>query len=376
MGRQAKPNRHPSGWWRFTFDGTVRWHRTEEEAAAHLRQLQAQRAAEAHEPLSVPGLVRSYVAHLSGDKLTEGLLKSFAAFAVDVPLGAVDADLLARYVAELAAKGYTAWSIRKKLYLAHAAIGWACEKGWLAVVPPLPKMPRPQRNPRGLRAEDLNAILDRMVGERRRALDVLRFIAVTGCRPAEACGLVWSDVDLAAGVCVIRQHKTAHATGLPRTIYLTPQAVSVLESIPRKRSGPVFLSRLCEPFTPAGLRSTFTRAAKEALGHHAGPYVLRHTFAQFASRSVPVDVLAKLMGHTSISTTQLYYAVEDQTARRAARGLELAELRPAPVETRAKTRGAAGGLKQRRAKTGTPRTTPKARASDRVPKRAGQAGAA
>jgi integrase len=48
------------------------------------------------------------------------------------------------------------------------------------------------------------------------------------------------------------------------------------------------------------------------------PYSFRHTFAQrLADRGVPIDVLADLMGHTKLSTTQGYYRITHQRKRQA-----------------------------------------------------------
>ena len=48
------------------------------------------------------------------------------------------------------------------------------------------------------------------------------------------------------------------------------------------------------------------------------PYSFRHTFAQrLATQSVPIDVLANLMGHRKLSTTQGYYRITHQRKRQA-----------------------------------------------------------
>lgn len=152
-----------------------------------------------------------------------------------------------------------------------------------------------------------------------RAGRILRFIAATGCRPSEACGLEWRDVHHDLGVCILHEHKTGHETGEPRTIYLTEAALEVLREL-RPAVGPVFVSRNGTPYTPAGLRSILRR-------HSDGmaPYQLRHTFAQNASDSgeVPVEVLARLMGHTNTTTTGFYFHVRDKRALQAAKTIKL-----------------------------------------------------
>ena len=55
------------------------------------------------------------------------------------------------------------------------------------------------------------------------------------------------------------------------------------------------------------------------------PYQLRHTFTQTASDSgqVPVEVLARLMGHTDAKTTGFYFKVHDRRAIQAAKTVNL-----------------------------------------------------
>jgi integrase len=161
-------------------------------------------------------------------------------------------------------------------------------------------------------------------------------------------------------VATLVEHKTAEKTEQKRVIYLTEGALRILREVGQPghvSSDPVFRSRLGRAFTPAGLRSTFTRAAHEALGHHLGPYELRHTFAQMARRAVQPDQLQKLMGHTSITTTLLYYDVDPHAA--AARDT-LADFAPPRVpERKQKGKGKKKSTRPRPAGAGTgQRSTP------------------
>lgn len=59
----------------------------------------------------------------------------------------------------------------------------------------------------------------------RRLLVFLRF---TGSRTCEASALCWKHIDLANGVAILPEHKTANRTGKPRIIPLSPVAVKLL----------------------------------------------------------------------------------------------------------------------------------------------------
>lgn len=64
---------------------------------------------------------------------------------------------------------------------------------------------------------------------------MLRFQRLTGCRPGEACGLLWEDVKWPDGKIVIppERQKTGRKTGKARTIYLTPPVRRLLRVIER-----------------------------------------------------------------------------------------------------------------------------------------------
>ncbi len=55
------------------------------------------------------------------------------------------------------------------------------------------------------------------------------------------------------------------------------------------------------------------------------PYQPRHTFAQHASDGgdVPVELLARLMGHTDTKTTGFYFKAHDRRAIQAAKTVNL-----------------------------------------------------
>lgn len=57
--------------------------------------------------------------------------------------------------------------------------------------------------------------------------------------------------------------------------------------------------------------------SKEALGFEITPHVLRHTFATRILRTSNTRIVQKLLGHKSISTTQIYTHPNDQDLRKA-----------------------------------------------------------
>lgn len=323
MSRESRPHRHKRGMWRFRYLGKSYYRRSEAEAWALLHSLKRGSGGESRSkrpPKMVAELIHRY---LQDHPAAADKVHRFEDFAGDDHLADVDPDYLARFARRIRRETSSAWSVVAWVGTARYVLRYGAERGWLRM--PLPvKLREPPRDPRPLRAEDVVKIMAALNDKRRRrAAACLRFILATGCRPGEAIALHWPDVDLRAGTATLREHKTAGSTGSSRVIYLTPAAVAVLREVKHRR-GLVFPSKEGKPFTVSGLRSSFRRAAREALnddGLEIGTYRLRHTFAQLASERLPVDTLQVLMGHASLVTTQRYYRLRDERAAAAAKGL-------------------------------------------------------
>src|SRR5438094_3703934 len=56
----------------------------------------------------------------------------------------------------------------------------------------------------------------------------LIFLKFTGCRPGEAASTRWPDVRIDEACVVLKEHKTARKTGLPRVIPLVPTTIKLL----------------------------------------------------------------------------------------------------------------------------------------------------
>jgi site-specific recombinase XerD len=106
-----------------------------------------------------------------------------------------------------------------------------------------------------------------------------------------------------------------------RTIYLTADAYAVLErhlqAIPSAPDTPLLLNRRGQRMTINGVQERL-RHYTTKLGVPITCHQLRHTFArQLVEHELPVTTLAKLMGHTALSTTQVYIAGADPQVRQA-----------------------------------------------------------
>jgi integrase len=297
------------------------------EVAAEWYRLKAE-ATRPTTPSDRPELIAGAVTQwlvLNPKPAYEQWLTPFVTYHGTEYLDALGDDLFTRYLIHLRKYTYhrgkngptrhlSNETIRHYIRTATAVLRWAHKQGWVSKGPEVPKLPKPVRKTRDIDPDRLCEILDDLP---KRAARILKFIAYTGCRPSEACSLEWRHVHVDAGLCILEEHKTADDVGEPRTIYLTPEAEQILRTM-KPSPGPVFTNRFGRPYRPSGLCSILKRNGDIT------PYQLRHTFAQTVSDSgeVPVEVLARLMGHADTSTTAFYFKVRNRRARQAAKTIK------------------------------------------------------
>nr|WP_221934921.1 site-specific tyrosine recombinase XerD [Georgenia yuyongxinii] len=193
-----------------------------------------------------------------------------------------------------------------------------------AVRPPVPG----KRLPKAISIEEVERLLEAAsLGEgpvplRDRAL--LELLYGTGARISEAVGLAVDDLDLSGDVA------TVHLFGKGRKERVVPvghYAVEALEAYLVRarpalaragRGNPVvFLNTRGNPLSRQSAWAVLQQAAGRAgLDQQVSPHTLRHSFAtHLLSGGADVRVVQELLGHASVTTTQLYTQVTVQTMR-------------------------------------------------------------
>ena len=191
-----------------------------------------------------------------------------------------------------------------------------------AVSPPQP----PVRLPKAISIEDVERLLEAAsVGDtpgslRDRAL--LEVLYGTGARISEAVGLDVDDIDTHEGV-VRLFGKGSKERIVPLGSYAAQALGAYLVrarptfAVKGKGTPAVFLNqrggRLSRQSAWAVLRATAERAD---LGGHLSPHTLRHSFAtHLLDGGADVRVVQELLGHASVTTTQIYTLVTVQRLR-------------------------------------------------------------
>jgi integrase/recombinase XerC len=141
---------------------------------------------------------------------------------------------------------------------------------------------------------------------------VLLLLYGAGLRIGEAVGLTGGVLPLGATMRVTgKRDKT-------RTVPLLPQVREAIEAYaaispwPVSRDAPLFRGAKGGPLPPGAIRKA-VRSARAALGlsDRTTPHALRHSFAtHLLGRGADLRALQELLGHASLSSTQVYTAVD------------------------------------------------------------------
>jgi len=148
----------------------------------------------------------------------------------------------------------------------------------------------------------------------------VRLLVVTGMRVGELCRLRLDDV--APDGSVLRVHGKG---ARDRVAYVTDASLRqelrrIVETRRRAAAGAgaLFLNRNGAPLRPQSVRAKLKRLAKDAgLGRRVTPHMLRHTAATLLIETgVDIRFVQRLLGHSSIATTEIYTHVSDEALRR------------------------------------------------------------
>ena len=282
----------------------------------YLDHLTVERGLAANTLLSYRRDLRRYLAYLAdqgvGDLpgVTEALVSGFLiklreGDAEHPPLGATSA---ARTV--VAVRGFHKFAVRDGLTDSDPAA---------AVKPPAPT----KRLPKALPLSDVEAILEASgaagttLALRDRAL--LEVLYGTGARISEAVGLDVDDLDLDEGIVLLRG-KGSKERMVPVGSYALaavsaylvrgrPELASV--STGRTNGGALFLNARGGRLSRQSAWAVLARAAERAgVTRDVSPHTLRHSFAtHLLDGGADVRVVQELLGHASVTTTQVYTLV-------------------------------------------------------------------
>jgi integrase/recombinase XerC len=186
-----------------------------------------------------------------------------------------------------------------------------------------PKVGKTLPKPIQMAAAKRFADADERAGETRdpwiwaRDAAVMALLYGSGLRISEALGLKRREVPLpgAGDVLVVtgKGNKTRMVPVLQNVLALVQDYVAMCPH-PLPAEGPIFVGARGGPLSPRIIQLTMERL-RGALGlpDSATPHALRHSFAtHLLSRGGDLRAIQELLGHASLSTTQIYTGIDSE----------------------------------------------------------------
>jgi integrase/recombinase XerD len=203
---------------------------------------------------------------------------------------------------------------------------FALREGLVAADPAAAVRPpsAPRRLPRGLSVAEVSTLLGAARGPtpaNLRDVALLEFLYGTGARVTEAVTCAVDDVDLVDATVLLRgkggRHRLvplgSYAAAAVRT-YLQVRP-SLLALSKGRDNHTLFRNAHGGPLTRAGAWGIL-RAVAARVDLEVSPHVLRHSFAtHLLDGGADVRVVQELLGHASVTTTQIYTQVTVQRLR-------------------------------------------------------------
>ena len=283
------------------------------------------------------------------DRDLQAFISWSAGEGVDLP-SRVNRRLLRSYLAHLAGEDYARTTIARKVSVLRRYFAWACKQDLCAADPTLglssPSIPR--HLPKVLPNKELGELLDgkraalEQDDEHRRRRDdaVAELLYGSGLRASEVCGLTLKSLQLEdrsvrvvgkgskerivplSMPCATKledylaKSRDAFAHGLAQQKFQDSQSSSC-QALSQENSGdtslgsPLFFNLAGNPLTARDLRRIVERRA------HTHPHALRHTYAtHLLDGGADLRSVQELLGHSSLSTTQIYTHVSRERLRK------------------------------------------------------------
>lgn len=179
--------------------------------------------------------------------------------------------------------------------------------------------------PKILNAEEIKKVLDywntRYFSQYRNKV-IMKLILNTGLRISEVINMKWNDINLTTGKINVIEGKGKK----DRVIWTNSEVIELLTRYRERQErvlvgkgycacdiSYVFTSFSNKKLSPGNIRKSFYKCSKESIDRKVSPHQYRHTFAtRLLSKNKNLRVVQKALGHSDLSTTQIYTHIVDE----------------------------------------------------------------
>lgn len=244
-------------------------------------------------------------------------LKQFVSF-VKYDLESVDIELLRKYLFYLKSKNYKPASTGRKIAAIKSFFNFLVKQGYIKKNPALlissPKLS--ERLPSFLTYDEVERILESANGKDESGLRdraILELLYSSGLRVGELVSLKIEDINIAEGTLKIRGKGNKERI-VPVGSYALNAIFDYIKKRSNSRASYIFLNKKGEKITARSVERIVKRYARIAgISKKVTPHVFRHSFAShLLDRGADLRTVQELLGHSDITTTQIYTHVTVQ----------------------------------------------------------------
>ncbi|MEA3002784.1 MAG: integrase/recombinase XerC [Sphingomonadales bacterium] len=264
-----------------------------------------------------PHTVRAYLA--TAHRLIDFLAGHLGGAVDDAALAALRPADLRAFLTRRRAEGLGNSSAARELSAIRNFLAFAAaERGGEATLPRLKGPKRPRSVPRPISPDDVMALAEE-VGEEARAewiaardFALLTLLYGSGLRVAEALGLTGAALPMGEALVVTGKRSKIRVVPLLAPVREAILLYLALSPYPSSRDAPLFRGARGGPLNGEMIRRVVRRArVRLGLSERTTPHALRHSFAtHLLGRGADLRSLQELLGHASLSSTQIYTAVD------------------------------------------------------------------
>lgn len=247
--------------------------------------------------------------------------RSFIRSSGNKPIGDITVDDVVAWKRKLAAEGRS----KTTMSIYHRALRAAFERAVKWDMSQMQKNPfsvvevaqsrNADRPPKDMSIEDVMSLLKAIddAGDEQFG-NFIRFLLYTGCRRSEILRLKWEDLDLENWTMKIFSEKTKRSIEIP----INKALQRTIAKMEKKERGFIFLSqshsRNAKNKQQPWHKSFVTHKYKSyiratGLAEHYSLHSLRHTYATYLhSKGVPLDIIYRLLAHSSPAVTAKHYS--------------------------------------------------------------------
>jgi site-specific recombinase XerD len=209
----------------------------------------------------------------------------------------------------------------------------------------LPKDDSKNKKIKYLKSDEINEILKTVPKSAIRDRTIIQTLYRTGLRVSELANLKKFDLDLKATEIATAIDIRDGKGGKDRTVYIDQETLKLINKMIYKRTRKnredkndyLFTARTGNPISTRSIQqlikkyaiATDERLSKEKgiktdLKNRLTPHALRHSFTIYLLNHAnkPINEVQALLGHSNISTTQIYSRIDDETIKNSYSSIE------------------------------------------------------